>query len=141
MAKFSDYNGNFSEEKAKKAKKEFNSYKNRAEDLLDDVEVTEQTVDEAEAKAKNSKEAFKDIWEQLQLMFSIIKDYAAGRYKKIPKKSIISILGGLIYLLTPIDVIPDFIPIAGYVDDLFVLKLVYETIKKDLEQYKIWKES
>ena len=52
--------------------------------------------------------------------------------------SIIAILGGIIYFLSPIDIIPDFIPIIGYLDDIFVLNLVIDQVRKDIDKYKEW---
>ena len=43
---------------------------------------------------------------------------------------------GLIYLLSPIDLIPDAIPVAGIIDDAFVLKLIYDAIKDEINNWK-----
>lgn len=75
------------------------------------------------------------------LLFAVSKDYVNGDYTEIPKRSIIAIVGGLVYFLSPIDVVPDFVPVLGFIDDIFVLNLVYKQVLKDLEKYKIWKES
>jgi uncharacterized membrane protein YkvA (DUF1232 family) len=66
------------------------------------------------------------------------KDWITGKYKEIPTSSIIAILGGIIYFLSPIDIIPDFIPIIGYLDDIFVLNLVIDQVRKDIDKYKEW---
>jgi len=49
----------------------------------------------------------------------------------------------LLYLLFPLDIIPDFIPLIGFIDDLAIvtallLKLHHETSGGDLEQQKSW---
>jgi len=43
---------------------------------------------------------------------------------------------GLIYLLSPIDLIPDAMPVVGTIDDAFVLKLIYDAIKDELDRWK-----
>ena len=43
---------------------------------------------------------------------------------------------GLIYLLSPIDLIPDAIPVVGIIDDAFVLKLIYDAINDEIENWK-----
>jgi uncharacterized membrane protein YkvA (DUF1232 family) len=35
------------------------------------------------------------------------------------------LIGAMIYLLSPIDFIPDFIPFAGFVDEIIVIPLVF----------------
>ena len=43
---------------------------------------------------------------------------------------------GLIYLLSPVDLIPDAIPVAGMIDDAFVLKLIYDARKDEIDNWK-----
>jgi len=64
-----------------------------------------------------------------------------GEYKEIPGGSIIAILGALIYFVSPIDVIPDFILGAGLIDDAFLIGLVIKQIRSDLNKYQAWKDS
>lgn len=58
--------------------------------------------------------------------------------RDVPVKIKGTILGALGYLILPIDIIPDFIPIAGYDDDLAVLatvvKLVAEYTDEEIER-------
>lgn len=35
------------------------------------------------------------------------------------------LIAAVIYLLSPIDIIPDFIPFAGFVDELIIIPLVF----------------
>ncbi len=86
-----------------------------------------------------STDAFKDVWERLQLFINILKDWVRGEYKEIPKRSLIILTGALLYFVTPADLVPDFIPLSGYLDDVTVLSFAYSQIKKDLDRYKMWK--
>jgi uncharacterized membrane protein YkvA (DUF1232 family) len=76
----------------------------------------------------------------MKLLFSIIKDYASGEYREIPWYSIAAIVFALLYVLSPIDLIPDFIPIIGYVDDALVVAACLALIDQDLHKYKDWKK-
>ncbi|MEH1794847.1 MULTISPECIES: YkvA family protein [unclassified Nostoc] len=38
------------------------------------------------------------------------------------------ILGTLVYLVSPIDILPDFIPVAGQIDDVFLLTLLVSEV-------------
>lgn len=118
----------------------FMGSKNRARVILNDKKRAQDTVRQAFGKALDNKGNLKEVWEKLQLLFGISRDYLNGSYPNVPFGSVIAILGGLIYFLSPIDVIPDFIPFLGFADDIFVLNLVYRQVIKDVEKYKIWKD-
>ena len=120
---------------------EFEKSKTRAENLLKDKEKTQETLEKAFEKAKKNKGPIERVFEDLKLMMLLVKDYASGRYRDVPYGSIVAALGGIIYFLSPIDLIPDFIPIIGYIDDVFVLGLVLKQIHNDLENYKEWRMS
>ena len=119
----------------------FKKSQNRATVILNDKNKAGETIQDALGKAVNNKGALEGVWSKMLLLFSIAKDYVNGDYTEIPKRSVIAIFGGLIYFLSPIDVVPDFIPVLGFIDDIFILNLVYKQVLKDLEQYKVWKDN
>lgn len=49
--------------------------------------------------------------------------YLAGRHPRVPLLSKVVIGLVVAYALSPIDLIPDFIPVLGYLDDLLLLPL------------------
>jgi len=55
---------------------------------------------------------------EIIILYYAMKDKRTTLLSKIP--ALVSVL----YLLSPIDLIPDFIPFAGYVDDLVVVPLL-----------------
>ncbi len=77
----------------------------------------------------------------IQLLFGLLKDYYRGNYRKIPYKSIASIVTALLYFINPIDLIPDAIPVIGQLDDALVLGFCLKWIESDLEKYRQWKVS
>lgn len=119
----------------------FKKSESKASVILKDKTKAGNTIKEALGKAVTNKGDLEGVWAKMLLLFAVAKDYVNGDYTEIPKRSIIAILGGLIYFLSPIDVVPDFIPVLGFIDDVFILNLVYKQVIKDLEQYKIWKDS
>jgi uncharacterized membrane protein YkvA (DUF1232 family) len=48
--------------------------------------------------------------------------------------------GGLLYFILPADLIPDFIPVIGYLDDLAVLTTIMNTLHKEIGEYRIWQD-
>ena len=124
----------------KKAEEGFERAKNKAKDLFDHPEKAKILLEDAIHKAGPASGGLEKVWEELQLMFSLIKDWLSGAYREVPKGSVVAILAGFIYFISPIDLIPDFIPIIGYIDDVFVLGLVINQVKTDLQKYKTWKD-
>ncbi len=115
----------------------------KAEELIKDKHKTEETIDEAIKKVnkvEEEKRIFDKIWDELPFMFSMAKDWITGKYKDVSFTTMITILGGIIYFLSPIDIIPDFIPIIGYLDDLYILSTVIDRVKEEIEKYKLWKK-
>ncbi len=76
-----------------------------------------------------------------EIMLMMIKDYRRGEYKAVPWMTVAAAVAGLLYVLSPIDLIPDFIPILGYVDDLTVMTIIVGWIDTDLHKYMDWKLS
>ena len=87
----------------------------------------------------NPPAAIIQLWNDIKLMISLLNDYIKGNYKDVPWKTISAITAALLYFLSPIDLIPDFIPVIGYLDDILVLRLALTFSESDLEKYKVWK--
>lgn len=87
---------------------------------LDDVtKVLDKEKEIEEIFSKNGPLA--KFFADLKLLFSLIKDYYTGDYRQAPFWTIAAIVTALLYVLSPIDAIPDFIPVIGYVDDAAVV--------------------
>jgi uncharacterized membrane protein YkvA (DUF1232 family) len=80
------------------------------------------------------------IWDYLELLFSMLSDSYKGKYP-IPKKTVLVLTLALFYLISPIDIVPDIIPLVGFADDIAVLAFAASLIKDDLEKYRVWKMS
>ena len=124
MAKFTE----------EQAEKEFERYsRNVTEDDVSGV------LDKEEAILGKAHGPLEQFAQKIKLLFSLVKDYANGSYKEIPWTTIAAVVGSLIYIFSPIDLIPDFIPVAGLMDDAAVLGLCLTGIAADLKKYEKWK--
>jgi len=86
-----------------------------------------------------SLKAFSGQRKKLKLFIEIIRQYHKGNYREIPWRSITAISFTLIYIINPLDIVPDVLPIIGYVDDLSVFMALLSLADKDLSQYENWK--
>lgn len=72
-------------------------------------------------------------------MIDYLNDIANGNYKNYNVKALLYVVAAMIYLVSPIDVIPDFILGVGFTDDVAVILFVLREISLELDKYKEWK--
>jgi uncharacterized membrane protein YkvA (DUF1232 family) len=84
---------------------------------------------------------FEEVWAYLTAMIRLIKVYVKKEYRAIPWQSMVSIIAAIVYFVSPIDLIPDFIPVVGYIDDVFVIGLVISSVKADLDRFLLWEST
>lgn len=112
----------------------------KAMEILKDKNKVSKLLEEAMNKAKaNRIGPIDEIWSKLQIVFSLLKDWISGEYKQIPMGSLMILVVGLIYFITPIDILPDLIP-GGFVDDVVIFGFLFKQISADIDAYRSWKE-
>ncbi|WP_081208902.1 YkvA family protein [Salegentibacter sediminis] len=103
-----------------------------------DVEMAAKNQQEISDKILNAN-ALKKYTELGKVMFGMLQDYRKGIYKDVPWFTIAAIAFALLYVLNPLDMMPDFIPGVGYVDDFAVLTFSLRFMETDLHKYLDWK--
>lgn len=88
-----------------------------------------------------SLKAFSDQKKKLKMFIEILRQYQKGNYREIPWRSITAISFTLIYIINPLDVVPDVLPVVGYIDDTTVFMALLSLAEKDLNQFEDWKAS
>lgn len=84
-------------------------------------------------------DALSEVVNKVKLFGLYIMDVVQKKYKGYSKRSVILCLAGLIYLITPIDFIPDFIPIMGLFDDAVVIGYIFTQLHEELMKYSKFK--
>lgn len=80
------------------------------------------------------------LFQNLKLLLPLIRDYWKGNYREVSAKSIVIFLITLAYIVSPIDLIPDYIIGLGQIDDVAILAFGLHLLDKDLLKYKEWKD-
>ncbi|MBX3329650.1 MAG: DUF1232 domain-containing protein [Nitrospira sp.] len=81
------------------------------------------------------------LWTDLPIVFRLLKAWKAGRYRGLSVRTLASLVAALIYVLSPVDVLPDFIPGIGLIDDAAVLVFLLHSMAQDLTAFRIWEQS
>ena len=115
-------------------------YQAKADRYFKDRKKSLRLLDKALRKASGQKRGLGKTWEKLQLLLGFFRDWINGSYREMPTRSLFLIVLGIVYFVSPIDGIFDYIPLGGLVDDAAVLTYVLTQVGADLEKYKSWKE-
>lgn len=78
---------------------------------------------------------------QATQLLAMVKDYASGTYREMPRSTVLAGAFALLYVLNPFDLMPDFIPGIGYLDDMSMVALVVGSVRRDVEAYARWRRS
>jgi uncharacterized membrane protein YkvA (DUF1232 family) len=84
------------------------------------------------------KNSFQDTWPYLQTMLRLIRAYYRGDYRAVPDSTLVVVIAAIIYVVSPLDIIPDAIPAIGFLDDATILALALKRTKQDLDDFMIW---
>lgn len=91
---------------------------------------------EAARKTKSiPKTPFADMWGHLQAMLRLIRAYYCGEYRDVKIANLVLIIGAIIYVLDPWDLIPDWIPGLGYLDDATVMAIAIQKTRETLDEF------
>ena len=104
-----------------------------------DLENVVSQEDKLDDKFRN-QDRLKVHFSDFKILFGMLRDYTSRRYTDVPWFIISAIGAAFLYVISPIDLIPDFIPFIGYLDDATVLAFCLNLVHKDIMLYKIWKE-
>ncbi|CAM3765296.1 YkvA family protein [Mesobacillus thioparans] len=125
----------------KKLEEGYKRFESKAKEYIKRPEKTDTLIKDAGKKADENKGALAESWDNLQLLFDLVGAWRRGEYRKIPTGSLMTIIAAIIYFVSPIDLIPDFIIGLGIVDDAAVIGFVLKQITNDLEKFRFWKEN
>ena len=114
----------------------------KAKELLKDKDKMDMFLEDLEKKLRSlhAIPVIGPVFGDIPLLIALIRSYMKGEYTEIPIGSLVAIVASLIYFVSPIDLIPDILPVIGLTDDVVVLTLALSIVHTDLEQYKQWKE-
>lgn len=111
----------------------------KAEEMLKDKDKMERFLQRLEKKLKVIPIAGEKLAD-VPIMVSLVRSYVKKEYTDIPIGTIIAIISALIYFLSPIDLVPDSIPVLGYFDDAAVVAACWKLVDSDVTEYIKWRE-
>lgn len=93
-------------------------------------------VKERLTELSEPSETRKQFIQKLQTLSTMIKMHFSGEYRAFSAKTILAFIFGLVYFVTPTDLIPDFIPALGFGDDIALLYWIFKNFADDIHQFE-----
>ena len=109
-----------------------------AEEYASDKEKTAYLLDEAMRKSQRHIGVLAKCWDDLMALIRLVRAYIKGEYRDVPWETIIWAIAAIVYFINPIDLIPDFIPGIGFLDDAAVIALTITYVRKELDNFRKW---
>ncbi|WP_160720379.1 YkvA family protein [Bacillus sp. USDA818B3_A] len=119
--------------------KEQNKYINKAKEFIGNPQKIKDLLKRAADKATEKKGPLGDVWDKLLLFVELVKAYSKGEYKNVQPSTIVTIIGALLYFVSPLDIVADFIIGLGLLDDAAVIGYTLKKVSKELDQFEKWK--
>lgn len=107
--------------------------------LLNNVDEIERFLQRLEEKMKIVPVVGEKL-AMVPVLASLIKSFVSKEYTDIPIGTIIAIIAALLYFVSPIDLVPDSIPVLGYFDDAAVVTVCWKMVESDVKEYQVWRE-
>ena len=117
----------------------FNRLKSRAEKLASDRPNLLGRVGRAARLASHHKAAFGNDYGHLRALFRMLRAWATGAYRP-SWVTVVSAAAVVLYILSPIDLIPDFLPVVGLLDDASFFLWVLTRIQGELTRFTDWEQ-
>jgi uncharacterized membrane protein YkvA (DUF1232 family) len=111
------------------AGKKGTSYEQYKKEIADESAYNAKKQYVAQGLSCMNKGPIAAIWDKVQALWKYILSNEVSWYQKVAP------LAALVYLVSPIDLVPDFIPVAGLLDDVGVLTAAFASMGSVLNKY------
>lgn len=110
----------------------------KAEKILGDSPAVTKLADDAFAKLGELSERFYELQDTVLALVRMVRAWVAREYTQVSPEAIVAAIAALIYFVSPIDIIPDFIPFIGHLDDMLIVGYLVKVLNKELERFLTW---
>jgi uncharacterized membrane protein YkvA (DUF1232 family) len=113
----------------------------KAKDAVQKNERVQRILDVAVKKLnklQGNKQERDNFFGRLQILVRMVQAHIAGEYHAFSNKTILMFVFALVYFITPVDMIPDFVPMPGFTDDITIIYYVVKNFAEDIEAFREW---
>ncbi|MBD2716109.1 DUF1232 domain-containing protein [Microvirga sp. STR05] len=93
------------------------------------------------ASKESGDNKFKQVFDVGRTLVRLVRNYVSGEYRQVETSTVVSALGVLLYTLSPVDLVPDFIPVVGFLDDLALISWFIEKFQGEILRFREWEKT
>ena len=109
-----------------------------AEELANNPSRLRAIIRRAQSQLRDDRSRIGSLRDDVPRLIRLGAAIARGEYRRIPWKTVFFVAAGLLYFVTPADLIPDFILGTGFLDDAVIVAYVMKAIRDDLTRFEDW---
>ncbi len=113
----------------------------QAEHLANENLIISTIIDKAFDELGKASGSFIEMQNQLGTMMRMLRAWYAREYNELSPKAVASLIASAVYIVNPIDLIPDFIPFVGRLDDKLVLGYFIKKFNNEIQKFMAWEDS
>ena len=129
---------NHETELERKARGAWNSQFEEARRKLNHPDQVEKVLQQMEKKLEKIP-GIGDWLADVPAVISLVRSYIRKEYRDVPVGSIVAALAAILYVVSPVDLIPDVVPVVGMLDDAAVFVVCWKMIHNDVDRYQAWR--
>ena len=115
---------------------EAGGWQHEAEETVNDRERMEDLGNKRDEFTQ--KKGLSRVKQQLVLLWDYLSAVTSGRYKEYSMWAYLKVIACLLYVVSPFDLVPDFFPWVGWLDDIAVVIYVCGLVKEELDRFSVW---
>jgi uncharacterized membrane protein YkvA (DUF1232 family) len=119
----------------------FNRLLKKAELMLENQQQFSILMDNAFVKMGQFTEQFYDVQDQSMGLLRMLNAWMKREYTNVSPKAILAMLAAVIYFVNPFDLISDYLPVVGLMDDITLITYVVTTFNKEIERFMVWEQT
>ncbi len=93
------------------------------------------------SKVGDGSDESKGFMSQLRLLIRMVRAHISGAYRAFAPMTLLMFVFAILYFITPVDLIPDIVPVLGFTDDITVALMIMRRFSSDIEEYRKWEQA
>lgn len=110
----------------------------RARAVLEDPEALQRLVRRGEEWSDELTGRRARMTEDFKALLRLTRAHARGEYEDVSWETMVLVVAAILYLLSPADLIPDWIPGAGFLDDITVANFALHLVRGEIDRFREW---